>query len=144
MPASPLVRNQGWMNLKLKDGFLNEKWRRADGGELHDWLVFDESSQSMFCSHCQQHALASGKANSFIVGTKNLKLEVITDHEASKCHKEVICMIQAKSAPEKTAPIRPLSSLKTAQHEKLNRLFRTAHAIGKKRRPFCDYEWLCK
>lgn len=58
-------------------------WRTADGGELHDWLVFDENSQSMFCSHYRQYALAGSKANSFIVGTKNLKLEAIKDHEAS-------------------------------------------------------------
>lgn len=126
---------------KVKRLFLNEKWRRADGGE---WLVFDESSKTMFCSHYWQHTPAGSKVNSFIVGTKNLKLEAIKDHEASKCHKEVICMIQGKSAPEKTAAVRALSSLKTAQREKLNILFRTAHAIGKKGRPFCDYEWLCK
>ena len=78
---------------KVKRQFFNEKWRRADSG-LCDWLVFDESSQSMFFSRCRQPASASSKTNnSFIVGTKDLKLLAIKDHEASKCHKEGICTV---------------------------------------------------
>ena len=47
---------------KVKRQFFNERWRRTDNRELHDWLVFDESSQSMFA-----HTVAG---RSFIVGTK--------------------------------------------------------------------------
>lgn len=43
----------------------------------------------MFCSVCRQHASEDAKTNSFIVGTKNLKLEAIKDHESSKCHIQV-------------------------------------------------------
>lgn len=79
---------------------------------------------------------ANSKDNGFIVGTLKLKLEAIEDHEASTCHKE-------KSALARTAAMRILSSLKTAQHEKLDIVFRTAHTSSKKGRPSQDYGWFC-
>lgn len=46
--------------------------------------------------------------------------------------------MKENSALERTATMRILSSLETAQHEKLN-ILRTVHTSGKKGRP----TWLC-
>lgn len=91
-------------------GFLYEKWTVASS----DWLVFDESNQSMFCSTCWQHAPSSGEANSFVEGTNNLNLEAVKDHESSKCHKEVKCVLQGIVTLKKTAARGAVNSLKTA------------------------------
>ena len=40
--------------------------------------------------------------------------------------------------------MKALTSLKTAQLDKMKILFRNAHAIAKKGREFQDYEWQCK
>ncbi|KAK9972415.1 hypothetical protein ABG768_025722, partial [Culter alburnus] len=128
---------------KVKKHFFKERWRKADNGESRDWLVYDETSLTMFCSVCRQHASENAKTNSFIVGTKNLKLEAIKDHESSKCHIQVKKRAQGKAAPENTAAMKALTSLKTAQLDKMIILFRNAHAIAKKGRPFQDYEWQC-
>ncbi len=117
---------------KVKKRFFKERWRKADNGESRDWLVYEETSLTMFCSVCRQHASEDAKTNSFIVGTKNLKLEAIKDHESSKCHIQV-----KKTAQGNTAAMKALTSLKTAQLDKMIILFRNAHAIAKKGRPFC-------
>lgn len=74
------------------------KVKQADNGELRDWLVFDESSQSVFCSNCGQQEPPHSKTNSFTVGTKTVKSEAI---KFSKCHKKEESMIQGITAPEK-------------------------------------------
>ncbi|XP_028439583.1 zinc finger protein 862-like [Perca flavescens] len=86
-----------------------------------------------------EHASEDAKTNSFIVGTKNLKLEAIKDHESSKCHIQVKKRAQGKAAAENAAAMKAPTSLKTAQLDKMKFLFRNSHAIAKK-----DYEWQCK
>lgn len=99
----------------------------------------------MFCSVCRLHASdANKRTNSFSTGTKNLKLEAIKDHESSKCHIHISKIVQGISAPEDTAAMKALMSLKAAQLEKMSILFSNAHAIVKKGRPFLHYEWQCK
>ncbi|KAK9971512.1 hypothetical protein ABG768_024875 [Culter alburnus] len=83
----------------------------------------------MFCSVCRQHASEDVKTNSFIVGTINLKLEAIKDHESSKCHIEVKKRAQGKAALENTAAMKALTSLKTAQLDKMIILFRNALSL---------------
>lgn len=85
----------------VKRQFFNEKWKRRDNGDLHDWLTFDESSQSMFRSNCRQHTPSSSKTDRFIVSTKYSELEAIRDLGLSKGHKEVNCIIQMFHKKEK-------------------------------------------
>ena len=129
--------------VKAKKRFFNEKWRTAESGERRSWLVYEEESQMMYCSVCRKHASDTQKSNSFIAGTKNLKLEAVKDHELSKCHIHVLKIAKGKSAPEDSPAMKTLNSLKTAQLERLALLFRNAHAIAKKGRPFNDFEWQC-
>ncbi len=52
---------------KVKKRFFKERWRKADNGESRDWLVYEETSLTMFCLVCRQHASEDAKPNSFIV-----------------------------------------------------------------------------
>lgn len=54
----------------------------------------------MYCSVCRKHVSDTQKSNSFIAGTKNLKLEAVKDHELSKCHILVQKIAMDKSASE--------------------------------------------
>ena len=50
----------------------------------------------------------------------------------------------AKKVPPNTSfAEKTLSSLNRAQSAKMDKLFRTTHAIAKKGRPFTDYVWMC-
>ncbi len=87
------------------------------------------------------------KSNPFVIGTKNLKLEAIKDHESSKSHIHTISCKKSKTAlPEETAAVKALTSMKAAQFDakRMRLLFRNVHAIGKKMRPFSDYVWMCE
>lgn len=59
--------------------------RKTDSEEFCDWLVYEETSQTMFSSVCYQHSSdANKRTNSFNVGAKSLKLEATKDHKLSK------------------------------------------------------------
>ena len=91
------------------------RWRTSDSGPHRDWLVFDGTSQTMFCALCRKHASDGHRSNSFVSGTQNLKLEAVKGHESSKSHLHVMKIAKGISAPETTTAMRTLVSLKTAQ-----------------------------
>ncbi len=99
------------LNRKIRD--REHSVDREHSDELHNWSI-GGSNVPVLLLVCH------------VFQFQNLKLEAIKDDEASTCHKEVIC-IQRQSALEKTAAVSLLSSVKTAQHEKLNVLFRCPH-----------------
>ncbi len=52
------------------------------------------------------------KSNPFVIGTKNLKLEAIKDHESSKSHLHTIsCKISKTALPEETAAAKALKHI---------------------------------
>ena len=84
------------------------------------------------------------KRGPFVVGTQNFKLESIRGHEKSQTHMKCARIASAMKAPTSTSIAeKTLTSLNLAQSEKMDKLFRTAHAIAKKGRPFTDYVWMC-
>ena len=118
----------------------NEKWKTESNRE---WLQYDVERDHMFCHDCRIHA-SGEKRGPFVVGTQNFKLESIMEHEKSQAHMKCARIASAKKAPPNTSIAeKTLSSLNRAQSEKMDKLFRTAHAIAKKGRPFTDYVWMC-
>ena len=115
------------------------KWRMESNRE---WLQYDVERDHMFCHDCRIHA--SGKKRGlFVVGTQNFKLESIRKHEKSQAHMKCARIASANKAPPNTSIAeKTLSLLNRAQSEKMDKLFRTAHAIAKKGRPFTDYVWV--
>ncbi|MGL6082801.1 MAG: hypothetical protein ACRC4N_10185 [Gammaproteobacteria bacterium] len=130
---------------KSKRRRFNTKWTIGDNGKVREWLIYDRSTDEMYCSDCRMYGSEKAKSNPFVIGTKNLKLEAIKDHESSKSHLHTIsCKISKTALPEETAAVKALTSMKAAQFEKMRLLFRNVHAIGKKMRPFSDYVWMCE
>ncbi len=77
---------------KSKRRRFNTKW--TIGGKVREWLIYDRSTDEMYCSDCRMYGSEKAKSNPFVIGTKNLKLEAIKDHESSKSHlqeEECIC-----------------------------------------------------
>lgn len=71
--------NVNVVEAKKKYCSFNEKWRIS-----RDWLVYDNNV--MFCQDCRLYTSDKSKTNSFVVGTNNMKIEAVKDHESSKSH----------------------------------------------------------
>lgn len=70
------------------------------------------------------------KSNPFVIGTKKLKLEAIRDHESSKSHAQTVsCKVGKSALPQQTPAVKTLTSMKTAQLERMKLLFPNVHAI---------------
>ncbi|CAL9685344.1 unnamed protein product [Knipowitschia caucasica] len=116
------------------------KWQTG-----RNWLVFDSNNSVMFCQICREYTKDKNKTNSFVVGTSNFKIEAVKDHEKARSHRESLQIKTAKTVPvEDSVAGRSLTSLKTSELEKMQLLFRNAHAIAKKGRPFTDFAWMCE
>ncbi|XP_032362926.1 zinc finger protein 862-like [Etheostoma spectabile] len=118
---------------------FNAKWVTG-----REWLVFDHENVVMFCQDCRTYAKEKNKMNNFVVGTKNFKVEAVKDHESARSHQESLRIKTAKTGRiEESLAGRSLTLMKTSELEKMQLLFRNAHAIGKKGRPFTDFAWMC-
>lgn len=74
-----------------------------------------------------------------------MKLHNIRDHEQSKCHIAYVSVSRAQSEPLLSKPsVTALIAMSEQTSTKMKILFRTVHAIGKKARPFSDFEWMCE
>ena len=116
-----------------------------------EWLKYDSESNVMSCVVCIKYATDSKATNSsFVKGSSNFKLEYIKDHEKSVSHERCVRVSAAQSQKSetekthKTPAEAALASLNKAQTDRLQKLFRSAHAIAKKGRPFTDFEWMCE
>ena len=119
---------------------FNAKWLTG-----REWLVFDPDNAVMFCKDCRMYAKEKNKTNNFVVGTNNFKVEAVKDHESAQSHQESLRIKTAKTGRiEESLAGRSLALLKTSELEKMHLLFRNAHAIGKKGRPFTDFVWMCE
>ncbi|KAK3090549.1 hypothetical protein FSP39_012619 [Pinctada imbricata] len=118
---------------------LKESWKTN-----RPWLEFrddegDAPSPSMICKVCTE----SGKINEFVKGCKSLRLESVKIHESSEAHKHACEIVsnREKKVGERPAE-KAIQQMNSDIFEKLLILFRNAHAIAKKSRPFSDYQWL--
>ncbi len=86
---------------KSKGRRFNTKWTIGDNGKVREWLIYDRSTDEMYCSDCRMYGSEKAKSNPFVIGTKNLKLEAIKDHESSESHLHTIsCKISKTALPE--------------------------------------------
>ncbi len=69
---------------KSKRQRFNTKWTIGDNGKVREWLIYDRSTDEMYCSDCRMYGSEKAKSNPFVIGTKNLKLEAIKDHDHQK------------------------------------------------------------
>lgn len=60
-----------------------------------------------------------------------------------KGHAEAVTRVAAKKEPLNTDANRIIQSLHKSTNEKVDKLFKTAHALAKKSRPFSDFSWQC-
>ena len=119
---------------------FGEKWKTG-----REWLHYEAATGVMFCSVCRTHAKEAQRSNSFVVGNKTMKLETIREHEGSRCHGICQSVARAQSEPLFSQPaVAALTCLSDETRTKLQIMFRTAHAIAKKGRPFTDFEWMCE
>ena len=111
----------------------NEKWMLDDSNKRREWLEYDSDKNQMHCKDCRMYANGeSQKRGSFVIGTQHFKLESIKEHEKSQGHKKCSSTAASKkAAPSTSLAEKALCSLKHAQNEKMEKLFRTAHAIAK-------------
>ena len=114
----------------------------GDGNKKREWLMFD--GEEMYCDDCRKYATGDAKKKGpFVIGTQNFKLESIKHHEQSQGHQQCVSVAAAKIAPPSTSIAeKTLTTLNRAQYGKMDKLFRTAHAIAKKGRPFTDFVWM--
>ena len=83
--------------------------------------------------------------NRFPSGCTNRKISAVTDYEKSSLHLKAVEVLNKKNkSVEESQSVRTLRSLKQADRDKSNILFRNAHAIIKTNRPLRDYNMLCQ
>ncbi|KAL7381970.1 hypothetical protein ABVT39_014416 [Epinephelus coioides] len=89
------------------------------------------------------NAKEKNKTNNFVVGTNNFKVKTVKDHESARSDQESQRIKTAKTGRiEESLAGRTLPLLKTSELEEMQLLFRNAHAIGKKGRPFTNFAWI--
>ncbi len=62
---------------KSKRRRFNTKWTIGDNGKVREWLIYDRSTDEMYCSDCRMYGSEKAKSNPFVIGTKNLKYKKI-------------------------------------------------------------------
>lgn len=125
------------------------KWRQEFA-----WLLDD--GQVMYCKVCRAvygpladkgrtDKYRKYSAGPFVVGSQSLRHDGLVSHQLSAGHKEAEDIHKAKNAPQGQQPAQKL--LKTLNDQnfcRLEKLFRSAHAIVKKCRPVSDFQWMCQ
>ena len=78
----------------------------------------------------------------FVIGGTNMKRTTLTAHEASDGHNVAVEHEKPNSAPCNFYRRTVDSDDESAVFDKLDKLFRNAHAIATNNRPFSDYVWM--
>lgn len=107
----------------------------------------------MTCSVCGEYykeptSSVNFKGQTFLKGSTNFKISAIVDHERSVSHLKVASAFHASKRSNTeilttTEAGKSLQALKQNERERLNTLFRNAHAVIKHDRPLSDYKLLC-
>jgi hypothetical protein len=112
-------------------------WLRCD----HD----DDEGDKMYCSVCEQFSLLSRDNNTFLTGNSSFRVEGIRAHAKTLAHENAVCAELAKKKRLEDTPMGIGAKIMNSKASaKLSNLFRTAHALAMKSRPFTDFIWQCK
>ncbi|XP_044537375.1 sperm flagellar protein 2 [Gracilinanus agilis] len=112
----------------------------------YPWLLYDDSSDLMFCGLCRKHGVNSGGNQvSFFYGTNNFRTEFLQAHDNSEAHtKAVLAEATGVSSLTDAAKEQMLKNRNKVILGRIENLFRTCHAIAKTGRPLKDFVWMCK
>lgn len=134
-PAEKLEKKREYEHNKRKRTFL------------HSWLVefpwLEYTDERMHCKLCT--AADPTGHGSFITGSRVYKIDSLKAHETSEFHIKTQAIKSAQSAEIGTSAAEvAVGALKTSVFNKMSHLFRTAHYLAKKARPYSDFADLCK
>ena len=137
----------------------NKRERRFQAAWTKDfpWLLHDETNKKLYCRPCRSSygELSISKLpdrgifrkyskGAFVVGSTNFKSSALADHQQSEGHTLAVTHIRNRGAtPGKSIAEKSIQQLNNSAFDKLEKLFRTAHALARKNRPFSDFGWLC-
>ncbi|XP_076099754.1 zinc finger protein 862-like [Mytilus galloprovincialis] len=107
----------------------------------------------MECTYCVKYPTHSERESALVRGTKNFKLDPIKNHETTSQHLSCQKQWLKETDPKFDKKVELLSDTKLGQcvlkqklkPEQLKRykvLFNTAYSVGKKGKPFSDYEFI--
>ena len=114
------------------------------------------SQYKMFCTPCRASYGVSASMRlpdrglfrkyskgPFVIGGTNMKRTTLTAHEASDGHSVAVEHERNRTARTGTSIAeQSIQKMNRAVVDKLDKLFRNAHAIAKNNRPFSDYVWM--
>ncbi len=114
------------------------------------------SQYKMFCTPCRASYGVSASMRlpdrglfrkyskgPFVIGGTNMKRTTLTAHEASDGHSVAVEHERNRTARTGTSIAeQSIQKMNRAVFDKLDKLFRNAHAIAKNNRPFSDYVWM--
>ncbi|KAJ8049651.1 hypothetical protein HOLleu_02489 [Holothuria leucospilota] len=119
---------------------FQETWLTNPAFKL--WLRYDAEKGLMFCKCCEKHGPAE---QVFVQGCRSNRIESLQKHVASRCHIKAVEMEKALSSQPGTSPAEQmLGKMNALAMAKLDILFRNAHALAKRHRPFTDFVWMCQ
>ncbi len=124
-----------------------------------EWLLFGTQEKKMYCKWCRssfggltqqrvntlglQQLYAKYSGGPFVTGCNNYKRFTLVQHADSEGHREASRRFAAKNCkPGESTAEKSLQQLSKSAFDKLDKLFRTAHAIAKNSRPFSDFVWM--
>ena len=116
---------------------FNERWKKS-----FPWVTVNKDDK-MFCETCVANTNYCEKESKFVKGgCANFHVKSLQTHHKSQGHKRCAEREKAMAATPGTNPAeRALQSMNEQNFNKLRILFRVAHSIAKKNRPFQDYIW---
>ena len=126
-----------------KDYEINQRCRKflESWKSGRPWLQFDTENGTLKCDICVKHCPT--RDNNFVIGCKDLKLDVIKRHEGTIDHRKSAEKHSAITCkPGESQAEKAINSLTKAQNDRLSHLFRNAHALAKKARPYTEYVYL--
>ena len=132
----------------------DRRWQHSWSTEF-PWVIHD-GREKLFCKLCRQSYgdLSVSKLpdkgmfqkyskGPFVVGSCNFKRSSLVDHQNSSGHGLAMKHVKNKYAkPGESEADKCIEKLNSAVINKLDKLFRTAHAVAKHNRPFSDYVWM--
>ncbi|XP_014662095.1 PREDICTED: zinc finger protein 862-like [Priapulus caudatus] len=103
------------------------------------WLK--DTENGMICTACKDHG---DTTTLFAVGCQSYKLDSLVKHERSKQHEKAVLFANAKTQPRtESQAAKIIQTLNADIFEKLEKMFRTCHALVRNNRPLSDFNWLC-
>ena len=123
----------------LRDRKFLAKWK-----EEFPWLIFDNAAGKMFYKFCSDSGV--NETSNFVSGgAKSFRHDSLNTHDGSELHIRAAQIFQAKQTPkEKSTGGKTVMKLRNIDVEQLSGLFRAAHAMALKGRPFSDFVWMTK